>query len=310
MSTAQIDAAEQVIRGVDLPLWRLRDVPPRQRNDMAVWLIRQLRQGLGQILSPPQVERLDQLVRQAEGIAAVLEPEVASGMDLTGEQANRIRILLSTSYAKLATFYRNDGLLSESRRVAYVRNLREETEENVLAVLSGPQRRTLRKLMGRPFDLSHVRIIACKAPEVQADTWINLPEGRTPEPVGKVTVVHFYTFGCGNCIRTLPYYNGWREHFSPSAFQIIGIHRPETEQEQDIDKVKERAAEASIQYPVAIDNDSRMWNAWANRIWPSIYLIDRSGYVRYWWYGELNWQGAESERYLRDRIQELMDETP
>jgi thiol-disulfide isomerase/thioredoxin len=310
MSTAQIDAAEQVICDADLPLWCLRDVPVQQRNETAAWLIRQLRQGLAQILSPPQVERLDQLAWQAEGIAAVIEPDVASGLDLSGKQNSRIHMLLSTSYVKLATFYKSDASLSESRRSAYVRKLLDEAEKNVLAVLSNSQRRTLGKLMGRPFNLSHVRIIACKAPEIQADAWINLPDGTTLNPAGKVTVVHFYTFGCGNCIRTLPYYNRWREHFSSSVFQIIGIHRPETEQERDIDKVKKRATEADIQYPVAIDNDSRMWNTWANRIWPSMYLIDRNGYVRYWWYGELNWQGAESERVLRDRIQNLIDETP
>ena len=63
-----------------------------------------------------------------------------------------------------------------------------------------------------------------------------------------------------------------------------------------------------MEYPIAIDNDSLMWDAWAIHIWPSIYLIDKSGYVRYWWYGELNWQGAETEKYLRDKIQELIEE--
>jgi hypothetical protein len=96
--------------------------------------------------------------------------------------------------------------------------------------------------------------------------------------------------------------------FPPSVFQIVEIHRPETEQERDIDTVKEKATQAGIEYPAAIDNESLMWNAWANRIWPSIYLLDKNGYVRYWWYGELNWQGAESEKYLRSRILELIEE--
>ena len=271
-------------------------------------LIQQLKQGLAQILSPRQIERLNQLTRQAEGIAAVLEPDVVLRLNLSREQIENIRIFLNASYDKLATLQKSTEIRSKSRRVAYIRKFREETEKSVFVVLNGFQQRTLRKLMGHPFDLSKVRIVACKAPEFNVDTWINHSETTSPDLAGKVTVVHFYAFGCGNCIRTLPYYNQWREHFPASVFQIIGIHRPETERERDIDKVREKALEADMEYPIAIDNDSLMWDAWANHTWPSIYLIDKNGYVRYWWYGELNWQGAESERFLRGKIQQLINE--
>ncbi|HWB11159.1 MAG TPA: hypothetical protein VG826_18165 [Pirellulales bacterium] len=44
------------------------------------------------------------------------------------------------------------------------------------------------------------------------------------------------------------------------------------------------------------------------------YLIDKRGHVRYWWYGELNREGSRGEswrgeKYLRQRIEELLDET-
>lgn len=51
-----------------------------------------------------------------------------------------------------------------------------------------------------------------------------------------------------------------------------------------------------------------MWDAWVNRIWPSIYLLDKNGYIRYGWCDELNWKGEESEKKLRAKIQELIDE--
>jgi hypothetical protein len=63
-----------------------------------------------------------------------------------------------------------------------------------------------------------------------------------------------------------------------------------------------------MEYPVAIDNNSLALNSWANNIWPSIYIIGKNGFVRYWWYGKLNWQGAESEKFLTERIRELIDE--
>jgi len=308
MTMPQINDAERVIDNIDLLLWRLRDLPHQQHNDEAGMLVRKLRKEVSQILSPLQIERLNQLTWQAIGIAAVLEPEVTLKLNLSDEQISKIRILLNTSNEKLTALNRDTEIRSESRNISYVKKLREETEKNVISVLNSYQQNTLRKLMGRPFNLSQVRIVACKAPEFDVDTWINGSKVTLSELTGKVTVVHFYAFGCGNCIRTLPYYNKWRDLFPSDVFQIVGIHRPETQQERDIDKVKKKAAEAGIEYPVAIDNESLMWNAWANCIWPSIYLLDKNGYVRYWWYGELNWQGAESEKYLRNKIQELIDE--
>lgn len=309
LKPVQINDVERAIDAMELPLWRLRDVPHQKRNDQAGLLISQLKNELLKILTPQQMERLNQLTWQAIGIASVLEPQVALKLNLSDEQISKISIFLNESYDEIAALQRNTAIYSESSRVAYIRKLRDETEKKVFSVLNNSQRITLRKLMGRPFDLSRVRTIACKAPEFEVDTWINKPKVTLSELTGKVTVVHFYAFGCGNCIRTLPYYNKWRNHFPSSVFQIVGIHRPETQQERDIDVVKKKAAEAGIDYPVAIDNESLMWNAWANHIWPSIYLIDKNGYVRYWWYGELNWQGAESEKYLRSKIQELIDES-
>lgn len=63
-----------------------------------------------------------------------------------------------------------------------------------------------------------------------------------------------------------------------------------------------------MRYPVAVDPDKKTWNAWANNMWPSVYLIDKRGHVRYWWYGELNWQGGDGEKFMRGKIEELLAE--
>jgi hypothetical protein len=89
---------------------------------------------------------------------------------------------------------------------------------------------------------------------------------------------------------------------------IIGVHTPETEGERNLQTVKQRAGEAKFEFPILIDNERRNWNVWGNSMWPSVYLIDKHGYVRYWWLGELNWEGAEGEKILRGRIDELLTE--
>jgi hypothetical protein len=61
-------------------------------------------------------------------------------------------------------------------------------------------------------------------------------------------------------------------------------------------------------YPVAIDNDHKNWQAWGNRWWPSVYLIDKKGFVRYRWDGELNWKDVKGEEVMRKKIDELLAE--
>ena len=59
---------------------------------------------------------------------------------------------------------------------------------------------------------------------------------------------------------------------------------------------------------VAFDAAAQNWRAWANGVWPSVYLIDKQGRVRQWWYGELNWQGARGEAIMHRKIEELLAE--
>jgi len=308
LSAAEINEIEKVVSEFDLPLWRLRDLPPRKRNESAAPLLNQLNSKLARILSERQNERLNQLVWQAMGVNVFLEPQVGLRLNLSPVQTSRIQALIKTFYSNVTSLQNNLNISSESQRTAEIQNLQAETQRNILAVLNSYQQTTFTMLMGRPFNFSRIQTVACKAPEFEIDTWLNSPPVKLSDQKGKVTVVHFYAFGCGNCIRTLPYYNDWYKHFPENSFSIIGIHRPETEQERIIDKVKDKAAQANMKYPIAIDNESHAWNSWANNIWPSIYLVDKNGFIRYWWYGELNWQGAESEKLLRERIQELIHE--
>ena len=241
LSAVQINDAEKAVAQVALPLWRLRDLPAEKRNGAAALLIGQLRARLSGLLSARQLERLNQIVWQAQGIEAVLEPQVAARLGLSAEQTRNIAALRDASYKKLAALQQNTQIRSESQRAVYVQQFRAEAKRNILAILNSYQRQTFTALMGRPFDLSRVRSIACKAPEFEVDTWLNSPPVKLSELKGKVTVIHFYAFGCGNCIRTLPYYNDWLKDFNVESFRVLGIHRPETKQERDVEKVKEKA---------------------------------------------------------------------
>lgn len=176
-------------------------------------------------------------------------------------------------------------------------------------VLTPVQRQKLNQILGKPFDFSQLRIVEAKAPEVMAaDQWINSPPLKMSELRGKVVVVNFWTFGCVNCIHNLPHYKKWYAELPRDRVAMIAFHTPETQEEYDFEKLKNAARERGIQYPIAVDNEKANWKAWGNDVWPSVYLVDKDGFVRYWWYGELNWQGATGEKQMRARIYQLMAE--
>ena len=89
---------------------------------------------------------------------------------------------------------------------------------------------------------------------------------------------------------------------------IVGVHTAETEGERVAASIRRSAREQGLTFPIIVDGDQKNWQAWSNSIWPAVYLIDKHGRVRYWWYGELKWNGNDGERYLRGRIDELIRE--
>ena len=304
----QIRDIDKAVSEVELSLWRLRDRPFESRVKVVPLLIGQLKSKLAWILSKQQLKRLNQIVRQAQGINCILEPEVVIGLRLSVRQVNNIRAVFNILNNKLTAVYKNTGTIPKSLSETYLLNLYTQAKRNVLFFLGPSQRYAYTNILGPKFDLSQLRRVGCKAPELNSQTWLNSPPLKPTELKGKVTVVHFYTFGCINCNRNLPYYNDWVKSFGSGNFRIIGIHTPETKQEQILEEVKAKAVEAGMNYPIVIDNKMANWASWANQIWPSIYLIDKNGFIRYWWYGELNWHGAQSEKWMRARIRELMEE--
>ncbi len=118
----------------------------------------------------------------------------------------------------------------------------------------------------------------------------------------KVVLLEFWTYSCFNCQNVQPYLNEWHEEYEDDGLLIIGVHRPEFEFEKDPASVERAVKEASIRYPVVLDNDSATWDAYDNRYWPARYLIDADGFIRYQHFGEGAYEENEAE------IQELLEE--
>jgi cytochrome c biogenesis protein CcdA/thiol-disulfide isomerase/thioredoxin len=135
-----------------------------------------------------------------------------------------------------------------------------------------------------------------------ATAWINSPPLTLASLHGKVVLVDFWTYSCINCLRTLPYFKAWNEKYKDSGLVIIGVHTPEFPFEKDESNVRKAVRDLGVTYPVAMDNDYRIWRSFNNEYWPAHYFIDGTGKVRYHHFGEGGYE--ESENWIRSLLEE------
>jgi thiol-disulfide isomerase/thioredoxin len=126
-----------------------------------------------------------------------------------------------------------------------------------------------------------------------ATGWLNTEPLTQDELYGKVVLVDFWTFTCINWIRTLPYLRAWAETYRAHGLVVVGVHTPEFAIEHDIDSVRRAAVDMGVAYPIAVDNDHAVWNAFANQYWPAIYVADAEGRIHYKHFGEGAYEHTE-----------------
>ncbi|AIC27648.1 cytochrome-c biogenesis protein [Rhizobium etli bv. mimosae str. IE4771] len=136
--------------------------------------------------------------------------------------------------------------------------------------------------------------------------WLNSKPLTTEELRGKVVLVDFWTYSCINCIRAIPYTKAWAEKYADQGLVVIGVHAPEFAFEKKIDNVKSAIDDFKIGYPVAVDNDYKIWRAFENSYWPAAYLIDAKGQIRYHHFGEGNY--GRTEKAIQDLLREAGSE--
>jgi cytochrome c biogenesis protein CcdA/thiol-disulfide isomerase/thioredoxin len=159
-----------------------------------------------------------------------------------------------------------------------------------------------------------------KAPDFRGiKLWLNTPGEKPlslPELRGRVVLVDFWTYSCINCLRTLPHLKAWDRAYRKAGLTIVGVHSPEFAFERVPDNVRSAVDRLGVRYPVALDNDFATWRAYSNDYWPSKYLIDKAGRIRYEHYGEGAYGETENviRRLLGERVKALptsvADRTP
>ena len=160
------------------------------------------------------------------------------------------------------------------------------------------------KVLLSPFGSSAVykSSEAATAPDLATGEWINSDPLKLKDLRGRVVLIEFWTFGCYNCRNTLPFVKSWDDHYREKGLTVIGVHSPEFDKERKVENLRREVSSLGIRYAVVTDNDYQTWNAYRVEAWPTAFLLDKQGRIRWMHVGEGDYNEAERQ------IQKLLAE--
>jgi cytochrome c biogenesis protein CcdA/thiol-disulfide isomerase/thioredoxin len=239
---------------------------------------------------------LGALQRDVPGYTSALEDHIESTdsactqlQHLSGEHQNQFAAANAKLEGKKATCAATDQGNSQSGHLAAGAATTTTTAPHTTT--TSPQKRSV--FMANKTNLPDLG----RAPNFTGITaWFNTPGDKglsLPDLRGKVVLVDFWTYSCINCQRALPHVEGWYNDYKNDGLVVVGVSAPEFAFEHVVSNVKNAAGNLGIDYPVAVDDNLATWDAYNNEYWPADYLIDPTGVVRAYNFGEGGYSSME-----------------
>jgi len=135
-----------------------------------------------------------------------------------------------------------------------------------------------------------------------AIAWLNSAPLSRKSLREKVVLIDIWTYSCVNSLRQLPYMKAWAAKYKDQGLVVIGVHSPEFGFEKERANVENALRELKVTYPVPVDSNHAIWEAFSNEYWPADYFVDGKGRIRYHHFGEGEY--AESERVIQELLRE------
>jgi thiol-disulfide isomerase/thioredoxin len=145
-----------------------------------------------------------------------------------------------------------------------------------------------------PLDVHHLPVGPAAPALTSATGWINTTPLTSADLHGKVVLYDFWTYSCVNCVRAIPHVRAWYDRYARDGLVVVGVHSPEFDFEKNHSNVQAAVKRLGVDYPVALDDDMSIWNAFANQYWPADYIADRTGHLRAAAVGEGDYSQTEN----------------
>ena len=144
----------------------IRDMEEEDRNALFAKMRKEMEEkakeaeeSLEEILMPSQIDRLEELRIQSQGVAALLSEKVAEELGLSKEQKEELKTTQETirdeMRSKMSEMFRGGSFDGDPREM--IEKLRKESDEKVLAVLDDDQKKKFEEMKGEPFDMAKLR---------------------------------------------------------------------------------------------------------------------------------------------------------
>jgi thiol-disulfide isomerase/thioredoxin len=160
------------------------------------------------------------------------------------------------------------------------------TEQGPLAVVSNGISRLTSGSQMFPSSTMTEETAAPLAPEISSGVWVNSEPLTLKSLHGRVVLIEFWTFACYNCRNTLPSLKKWDAQYRDKGLTIIGVHTPELDFERDLDQLRREVTALGIKYAIVTDQDYSTWKAYGVEAWPTLFVLDKQGRVRWTHVGE------------------------
>ena len=310
LSDEEIVDLEMLFARLDGRWFRSRIMPSNQQTSEIVKLETEFWSWARTAWKPERIKRLKQIELQSLGSRMFLREDVVSRMKLTSSQTERIAELArATENAQMKRQAAESNGQSNQDLGKMVADAVDAEQRGTVQTLLDAQKQQLTQALGPVFDTQSLKRIYPMAPDFAKNTqWFNSQPLTMEDLRGKVVLVHFYAFQCHNCHANFAIYKRWHEELQNKGVVVIGIQSPETAEERDPEAVRRAATERGLKFPIIMDGEMKNWNSWANTMWPTVYVVDKHGYLRHWWQGELNWKGAQGDQTIEKIVETLSTE--
>lgn len=117
---------------------------------------------------------------------------------------------------------------------------------------------------------------------------------------GKVVLVNFWASWCPPCVHEMPSMEGLKNRFFAKDFAILGVNM--AEDKKTVEKFLN--SKVSISFPILFDTKGAALKQWRVFAFPTSYVIDKAGNIRYALFGGVDWETDDIIKKITQLINE------